>query len=352
MVQLGSQSISRLGLRPYVIAEAGVNHENDLALAHRLIEMAKSGGADAIKFQTYKAGKLASKHSPAYWDTSKEPTTSQYELFKKYDGFSPDDYRALAAHCRKVGIDFMSTPFDLEAVDFLNPLLQAYKIASADLTNVPLLRKVAGTGKPAIISTGAATWTEIESAVQELHRGGTADVVLLHCVLNYPTPDEKAHLMRVKRLLELFPEQVIGYSDHTLPGDACLPVLVAYALGARVIEKHFTHDKSLPGNDHYHAMDEGDLRKLTSSLRNIASMMGTADEAKFIADQGPAIQHARRSIVTQGRLAKGTVLDASRLTVKRPASGISPIHWDQILGKKLLVDLDDDTPLQWHHVSN
>ena len=169
---------------PYIIAEIGVNHEGDIALAKRLIREAKDGGAHAAKFQSYKANKIASKNSPAYWDQSKEPTDSQFKLFQKYDGFGEAEYKELAEYCRTLGIDFMSTPFDLDAVDFLAPLMPAFKIASADITNVPLIRKCAGTGKPLIISTGAATLSEIELALTTAKQAGARNVALLHCVLN------------------------------------------------------------------------------------------------------------------------------------------------------------------------
>ncbi|MBA2706714.1 MAG: N-acetylneuraminate synthase family protein, partial [Gemmatimonadaceae bacterium] len=198
---------------PYVIAEIGVNHEGSLDLAKRLIELAKEGGADAAKFQTYKAESLASRHSPAYWDLSKEPTTSQFRLFQKYDGFGPEDYRELARHCGEIGIDFVSTPFDRDAVELLAPLMPFFKIASADLTNTPLLRQVAGHGKPVVLSTGASTRAEIGEAVGTLRHAGCRELSLLRCVLNYPTADENANLGMIGALERDYPELVIGYSD-------------------------------------------------------------------------------------------------------------------------------------------
>ena len=173
-IRLGSRRVNESS-RPYVIAEIGVNHGGSLDLAKRLIDLAKEGGADAAKFQTYKAETLASRHSPAYWDLTKEPTTSQFQLFKKYDSFGPDDYRALAAHCRDAGIDFVSTPFDSEAVELLDPLMPFFKIASADLTNTPLLRQVASRGKPVVLSTGASTMEEVRQAVETLQAAGSSD---------------------------------------------------------------------------------------------------------------------------------------------------------------------------------
>ena len=259
---------------PYVIAEIGVNHEGSMELARRLIREAKAGGCHAAKFQTYKAGMLASRHSPAYWDTTKEPTPSQYALFKKYDYFGEPQYRELAAYCAEIGIDFASTPFDDAAIDFLDELMPFFKVASADLTNVPLLRRVAGKGKPVLLSTGASTLGEIDEAIVQLKTHGCPSVVLLHCVLNYPTPNEHAHLAMIKGLVRAYPDLLIGYSDHTLPDPSMTPLVTAYLLGARVLEKHFTYDKTLPGNDHYHAMDQDDAGRLFAQLRTVGELLG------------------------------------------------------------------------------
>lgn len=334
------------GARPYVIAEIGVNHEGSLEQAKRLIELAKEGGADAAKFQTYKAGKIASRHSPAYWDTSKEPTPSQFQLFRKYDGFGPDEYVSLAEHCHRVGIQFLSTPFDAEAVEFLDPLMPFFKIASADLTNVPMLRQVAGKGKPVVLSTGASTLAEIDMAVQTLRRAGCDRIVLLHCVLNYPCPNENAHLAMMDGLKRAFPDIPVGYSDHTIPDEAMLVLTAAWLKGATVIEKHFTHDKSLPGNDHYHAMDVRDCRRFLSNVETLVPVLGSSHKAP-LPDEAPARQHARRSIVPVADLPAGTVLTEAMLTYKRPAHGISPLHWDEVIGRPLARAVEEDRPLQW-----
>ena len=250
--------------RPYVIAEAGVNHEGSMDIARRLIDEAALGGADAIKFQTYKAGTLASKHSPAYWDTSKEPTPSQYELFKKHDSFWKGEFENLKKHCDQAGIAFMSTPFDVESAKFLNDMMDVFKISSSDLTNRPFIEFMCDFKKPIIMSTGAASLAEIAEAVSWIEAKGNP-LALLHCVLNYPTMDENAALGMIPALVRHFPQHVIGYSDHTLPND--MKVLeVAALLGAQILEKHFSHDKTLPGNDHYHAMDYKDLQLFRQNL--------------------------------------------------------------------------------------
>lgn len=344
-VTLGSRALGA-GSRPYVIAEIGVNHEGNLELAKRLIDLAKEGGADAAKFQSYKAGRIASRHSPAYWDTSKEPTPSQYQLFTKYDKFGADEYRALAEHCAKVGIDFLSTPFDAGAVEFLDPLVPFHKIASADLTNVPLLRQVAGKGKPVLLSTGASTLAEIDMAVQTLRAAGCRDLVLLHCVLNYPCPNGNAHLNMIDGLRRAYPDLVLGYSDHTLPDERMLVLTAAWLKGALVLEKHFTHDKTLPGNDHYHAMDVGDLRKFVENVALLDEVLGSSDKAPLAAE-APAREHARRSIVIDRPLRVGQTITEADITYKRPAHGVSPLFWDEVIGRKVVRDLEEDHVLQW-----
>lgn len=343
------KSIVGNNLTPYIIAEIGVNHEGDLDLAKRLIDEAAEGGAHAAKFQSYKANKIASKNSPAYWDTSKEPTDSQFKLFQKFDSFTPEDYEELARHCESVGIHFMSTPFDLDAVDFLDPLMPAFKIASADITNVPLIRKCANKGKPVIISTGAATLAEIEFAVNTAKQAGAKEISLLHCVLNYPTSDENAQLGMINTLSRVFPDVVIGYSDHVVPDETLSSLEASMLLGAAILEKHFTHDKSLPGNDHYHAMDKNDLKAFKNKAMKYASMI--SGNEKDLAIESAARLHARRSIVINGALKKGDILNERNIIAKRPAHGISPIHWDEVIGKSLNQDVEDDTSLSWDMLS-
>lgn len=333
-------------MNPYIIAEIGVNHGGDLNLAKELIRQAKEGGAHAAKFQSYKAEKIASKYSPAYWDQTQESTDSQFKLFKKFDSFGEVEYKELAQYCQSIGIDFMSTPFDLDAVDFLAPLMPAFKIASADITNVPLLRKCAKQGKPMILSTGASSIVEIEYAVNLLKEEGAKDIALLHCVLNYPTPEENAQLQMISELKKIFSEFEVGYSDHVVPDETMSALEVAVLKGSVILEKHFTHDKTLPGNDHYHAMDESDLKAFRAKLTKYRTMLSGV--SKDLSREKLAREHARRSIVANGHIKAGDTLTEENLICKRPAHGISPIHWDEVLGKKALSDIEDDTPLQWN----
>lgn len=330
---------------PYIIAEAGVNHEGDMDLAKRLIEEAKEGGAHAIKFQTYKAGTIASKHSPSYWDTEMEPTRSQYELFQKYDKFWKNEFEALKRHCDACDIEFMSTPFDVASADFLDDLMDVYKISSSDITNKPFIRYMCAKKKPILLSTGASHMHEVQEATEWIGDHGNP-VALLHCVLNYPTLDANAHLGMILDLRKKFPDTIIGYSDHTLPKDMRV-CETAVALGARIIEKHFTHDKSLPGNDHYHAMDKNDLKVFNQNLACLFEILGS-QKVTALPGEEQARQHARRSLVAAGNIATGTTIRAEHLTWKRPAHGISPKYIDQLIGKTATEDIPEDTVLQWN----
>jgi N-acetylneuraminate synthase len=330
--------------RPYMIAEAGVNHEGSMELAKRLIDEAAEGGAQAIKFQTYKAETIASKDSPYYWDITKEPTRSQFELFKKYDKFWKKEYEELARYCETAGIEFMSTPFDVESATFLNNLMSVFKISSSDLTNLPFIEYQCKFGKPIILSTGAAYKWEVMQAVETIESFGNP-LVLMHCVLNYPTMDENANLGMIKDMIRLFPDTVPGYSDHTLPKDmhSCE---VATLLGAAVIEKHFSHDKTLPGNDHYHAMDKEDLKHFWKRMDRTFELMGTF-EMTALESEAPARANARRSLVAARSIPEGKIIDGADLTWKRPASGISPKEIKVVIGKKASRTIEEDEVMKW-----
>lgn len=339
--------MKRTQMTPKVIAEAGVNHEGSMELAKRLIHEAHEGGADAIKFQTYKADKIAVKDSPSYWNLNMESTTSQFELFKKYDGFWKKEYEELAIECDRMGIEFMSTPFDTESAVFLNDLMSTIKVSSSDLTNLPFIDFLCDFGKPIILSTGASDLWEIHRAVSRIEAKGNS-LCLMHCVLNYPTPDEYANLSVIESLKKYFPQHQIGYSDHTLPKD--MEVLrIASLLGAEVLEKHFTHDKSLPGNDHYHAMDVVDLKKFRRDWERTANILGSP-AIKSLQSEEPARRNARRSLVANCLINKGEVFEPKHLTWKRPASGISPMHYDEVVGKVAARDIQEDEILQWGDV--
>jgi N-acetylneuraminate synthase len=330
--------------KPYIIAEVGVNHEGSMKLAKRLVDEAKDGGADAVKFQSYKAQTLASKDSPSYWDTTKEPTTSQYELFKKHDSFWIDEMQELKNYCDEVGIEFMSTPFDIESANFLDDMMDVYKISSSDLTNKPFIEYMCQFNKPIILSTGASFLHEIQEAVSWIEKYGNP-LALLHCVLNYPTPDENANLGMILDLKAKFPDKIIGYSDHTLPKDMKVCEM-ATMLGSVIIEKHFTHDKTLPGNDHYHAMDKEDLKLFRNNLKRTFEILG-GFKVEALEDEAPARNNARRSLVAARNIKKGHVITKEDLTFKRPAHGVSPKFIDDVIGKVAMNDIEEDTVMQW-----
>ncbi|HLP10791.1 MAG TPA: N-acetylneuraminate synthase family protein [Flavobacteriales bacterium] len=330
--------------RPYIIAEAGVNHEGSMELAKRLIEEAAEGGAHAIKFQTYKAETIASKNSPSYWDRTKEPTASQFELFKKYDKFWKKEYEELKKYCDKAGIEFMSTPFDVESATFLNDLMPVYKISSSDITNLPFIEYMCAFGKPVILSTGASYVWEVQQAIETIQRSGNP-LCLMHCVLNYPTQDENANLGMIIDQRNKFPDLIPGYSDHTLPGN--MEVLVtATLLGAAVLEKHFTHDKKLPGNDHYHAMDKEDLKLFHKRLDYTFSILGSFKKAP-LATEEISRNNARRSLVAKRKIEKGKKIEREDLTWKRPASGISPRSIHEVIGKTASRSIEEDEVMFW-----
>lgn len=334
------------GGRPYLIAEIGVNHENDLGTALKMVEEAARAGADAVKFQSYKAGALASKNSPGYWDRNMESTATQFELFRKYDGFGESQYRSLAEHASRMGIVFMSTPFDTRFADVLEPLVPAYKIASADLTNHPFLRHVAGKKKPVLLSVGASTLGEVEEAVRVIRSESNAPLALLHCVLSYPTDAGNANLGTIPYLKHVFPDLVIGYSDHVPPHHSCLTLTTAWLLGARIIEKHFTLDKNLPGNDHYHSMDPADIRAFRRQCGFVTELIGKRAK-EVLPCERDARKNARRSLVAGRSFARGEVVEERDIRIKRPGVGIAPEFLDLVAGSRALRPIEEDEILQW-----
>lgn len=332
---------------PYIIAEIGVNHGCSISLAKKLILNAKKNGAHAAKFQTYKAEKLAKIDSKAYWDTSKEKTKSQFELFSKFDKFDKRDYIILAKYCKKIKIDFLSTPFDLESVTFLRHLVPAYKVSSSDITNYPLLKKISRTRKPVIISTGASNLDEIKNAIKILKKG-TNKIIIMHCILNYPTSNHNANLNMITSLKRKFPNYVLGYSDHTRPNSDMINVTTAFILGAKVLEKHFTHNKKLKGNDHYHSMDFADLKTLSNNLKKITQLYGKFTTKIAIKSELKSRKFARRSIVAAKDLQIGSIVKEKDLIALRPNSGISASLWKKVVGKKIKKKIKKGSSLSWN----
>ena len=331
----------------FIIAEAGVNHGGDLQQALRMVELAAKAGVDAIKFQTYKASRIATRKSEAYWETSLEPAQNQFELFSRFDSFEADDYRQLAEACQTHGVMFMTTPFDVDCVEWLDELLSLYKVASADITNYPLLERIATTAKPVLLSTGASTIGEIEDALAFLRRNGCPQVAVLQCTLSYPTLAKDANVAAIRHIEAAFPECPLGFSVHTLPEDSFAAIAAAFVLGARIIEKHFTFDKSLPGNDHYHAFDGPDFTRLRSELGRLHTLLGS-QRKNVLASEEDSRKHARRSLVARSDIPRGAVVTEAMIDVKRPGIGIETRYLAQVIGLEASCDIAEDETLQWH----
>ncbi len=337
-----------------LIAEIGVNYYDiakkmnitSMEAAKLMIDEAKKAGIHAVKFQTYKAETLAAKESPYYWDITEEPTKSQYELFKKFDLFGYKEYKELSEYCKERGIEFLSTAFDVESADYLNELMNIYKISSSDLSNLPFIEHQAKKNKPILLSVGASNEDEIDLAIQTIRKVNQQPIILLHCVLEYPTPYEHANLNKIISLKEKYKDVFIGYSDHTKP-DECYDVIkTAYNLGAVVVEKHYTLDKTLKGNDHYHAMNPEDAKKIIEGIAFVDKIRGSY-ELKCLETEKKARMNARRSIVSLGKIEKGTTIQANMVTSKRPGTGISPTEINSVIGKTAKIDIEDDTILNY-----
>lgn len=335
--------VAEIGVNYYDIAEK--LHISPMEAAKYMVLAAKNAGIHGVKFQTYKADALASRHSPAYWDRREEATASQYELFRKFDRFGEGEYRELSAFCRRIGIAFFSTPFDFPSVQYLAPLMDVYKISSSDITNLPFIEYIAKQKKPILLSTGASDEAEIRAAVERIRRYHTGDLALLHCVLEYPTPYDHANLAKISALRAAFPEAIIGYSDHTKPDDSGDVIKTAYLLGAVLIEKHFTVDKTWPGNDHYHAMDPHDAARILAAIDRIEKLKGSADLSPLPTEQA-ARENARRSIVAARDIPAGSVITAECLAFKRPGTGISPKDVARVTGRKAKQSIEQDMLLQ------
>lgn len=330
--------------RPFLILEAGVNHEGSLASAMEMVETAAEAGADMIKFQSYKAGELAIRNSPSYWDRSKEPASSQFELFQRHDKFGDEEYRKLAGRCRELGILFGSTLFDPNFVASLGAEVPAFKLASADINNFLLLEQICEWKKPVILSAGASTLEEVDRAVAFIRDRGIAEICVMHCILEYPTVPEHANLNVIATLAARYPDLTIGWSDHVPPEPAHLCQVAAWLLGADIIEKHYTLDKTLPGNDHYHAWDPGDVKAFMGIVDRIGALRGSGEKVVYPWEEEPRL-YARRSLVAARDIEAGVVVERSMLAAKRPGRGIAPDRMDEILGRKARIRIEKDQPL-------
>lgn len=340
--------------RPYLIAEMGVNFYDTarvlgispLEAAKLYIDKAAEVGVDCAKFQSYKAGTIVSKNSPAYWDTTKEPTKTQYELFLKHDSFNEAEYQELCDYTHAKGMDFTSTPFDYDSADYLEKMVDFYKISSSDLSNLPFIRHIGAKGKPVYISVGAAYLSEVDEALRILQEEGCQDIVVFHCVLSYPTNPENANLRVIETLKKNFPNVRVGFSDHVAPDDTMMTLAAAYFMGAEVIEKHFTLDKTLSGNDHYHAGDPEDFKKAIANFEWIDMVLGSGEKTVLDCEKIPR-REARRSLVLTRDIKAGEVILGTDLMAKRPGTGISPQYTEIVIGRTVKMDLPEDTVLTW-----
>lgn len=346
----------RFGDRPvgdghpcYILAEAGCNHNQQLELALKLIDIAKEAGADGVKFQTYRAENIYSKQSPMIEHVRKRihapEDATMFDLIKMTE-LPWEMHTPVVEHCRARGIEFLSTPFDFEAVDLLEAFnVPAYKIASFEMTHYPLLRRVARTGKPVILSTGMSSLGDIEKVLTVLHAEGNDQVVLLHCVSNYPARPEDYNLRVIHTLKTAFGYPV-GLSDHTQGIDA---TKIGLAMGANLIEKHITMDQSLPGPDHYFSLTPGELSALVKARDEIEAMLGSPVK-HCTPGEASMKELARRSMVAAVPIAKGATITAEMIAVKRPGSGLHPELFDVLVGSVAQRDIAEDTPLQWDMV--
>ncbi len=340
--------------KPYIIAEMGVNFYDTakvmgitpLEAAKLYIDKAAEAGIDCAKFQSYKAETIVSKNSLAYWDTTKEPSKTQYELFLKYDSFGEEEYRELCEYTHAKGMDFTSTPFDYASSDYLEDMVDFYKISSSDISNIPFIRHIGIKGKPVYISAGASYLSEVDIAVRTLKESGCKDIVILHCVLSYPTCPKDANLRIIETLKKDFPNIRIGYSDHVVPDDTMMTLATAYLLGAEVIEKHFTLDKTLQGNDHYHAGEPEDFKKAINNFKLIDTVLGCAEKTLLDCEIIPR-REARRSLVLTRNMKAGEIIKEEDIMAKRPGTGISPQYAEIVKGRKVIRNLEEDTILTW-----
>lgn len=336
----------------FIIAEAGCNHENDVQRARDMVAAAAQAGADAIKFQSFSPDALVTRDAPKFWDLP-GPGETQYEEFEQIQPrFTRAQDAELAALARQRGISWFSTPCDERWADYLDELgAPAFKIASMDLTHLPLLRHVARKRKPVIVSTGASDVPEIREAVACLEAEGAAGIVLLHCVSAYPTAPADVNLRMMQDLARHFPQCVIGYSDHTVPSRDRVPVpVLAVAAGAKVIEKHFTFDAARPGYDHEISADYAGLARLVAGCREAEQALGSREKAPVEAERR-ARQFGRRSLVAATDIPKGARITAEMLAVKRPGTGIPPKSLPRVIGAVAARGIARDQVVQWEWVA-
>lgn len=346
IVKIGDRLVGE-GEPCFIIAEAGVNHNGDINLARKLVDAAKEAGADAVKFQTFKAENVVTKYAETA-DYQKRTTGfgSQYEMIKKLE-LSEHEFRELAEYARERDTIFLSSPFCNESVDLLDEIgVPAFKIASGEITNIPLLKHISSKEKPVILSTGMATLGEIEEALKAIKNGGVTDIILLHCVTSYPAKIEEINLRAIQTLKHAF-KLPVGFSDHTI--DIMVPA-VAVALGACVIEKHFTLNRKMPGPDHKASLEPYEFKEMVKVIRDIEKALGDGIK-KPTEDEERIKKFARRSIVAKINIPKGALITEDMLALKRPNMGIPPNFLNVIVGRKAASDIKKDELITWDKVN-
>lgn len=322
-----------------IIAEAGVNHNGSFELAKKMVDEAHLAGADYIKFQTFVPDKLVSHYAPKaeYQKETTGSTETQLEMLEKL-ALTRSEFIALNDYCHQKGIGFLSTPFDIESIHFLETFhLDFWKVPSGEVTNLPYLEMIGKTRRKVVMSTGMCEMYELQEAIKILENNGTKDIVLLHCNTQYPTPMEDVNLLAMLQIAEKTGKKV-GYSDHT---NGIEVPIAAVALGAVVIEKHFTLDKQMIGPDHQASLNPMELREMVKAIRNIECCLGDGIKKRSASEEGNCAI-ARKSIVAKTRIKKGDILSENNLTVKRPGTGISPMEWYTVLGTKAQKDYAPD----------
>ena len=332
-------------MRALIIAEAGVNHNGDMQMARQLIDAAAEAGADLVKFQTFRADRLVttSARKAAYQMATTAADESQHEMIRRLE-LTDAMHDELIAHCHQRKIEFFSTAFDLESLDYLMGLGMArIKVPSGEITNLPYLRKVGGFGKEVILSTGMSNLGEIEAAIDALEKAGTSRewIIVLHCNTEYPVPMPEVNLRAMRSIGEAFGVKV-GFSDHT---EGIEIAIAAVALGATVIEKHFTLDRSLPGPDHRASIEPDELGRMVRSIRNVEQAMGDGIKRPSASEEKnrPVV---RKSLVASRRIVKGEAFSAENINVKRPGAGISPMRFDEVLGRIAARNFDPDEMIE------
>lgn len=331
----------------FIIAEAGVNHNGSLKLAKKLVDEAKKVGADAVKFQTFKTQELVTKNAKqAKYQEKNSPAKSQYEMLKKLE-LSDTEFKRLLEHCKRKKIIFLSTPFDFGSVKFLYKLgVPAFKIASGDLTNIPLLVHIAQYNKSVILSTGMSTLKEVRDAVNVIYLAGNKKLVLLHCTSNYPTKFEDVNLKAMQTLMKRF-QVPVGYSDHT---EGIEVAIAAVSLGACVIEKHFTLNKNLPGPDHKASLEPEIFRQMVKAIRNVEKALGN-DIKKPTVSEVKIKNVVRKSLVAKKFIPKGEKIKSDMLAIKRPGKGIKPEYVNKIIGWVSRRDIKKDSLIRWKMIN-